>query len=66
MRKDQDFPTIRQCGAMGPLSEHYLRLLQKQGKLPGFYVGNRYRVDRAALIEQLHEESKNGGKKNAN
>ena len=58
MRINPDFPTIRQCGIMGPLSEHYLRMLHRQGRLPGFYVGSHYRVDRAALIEQLHAESK--------
>lgn len=51
------FQTIRQVASNGPLSEHYLRLRLKQGKLPGFYVGTRYLVDCAALMEMLHREA---------
>ena len=31
------FPSIREAAKRGPLSEHCLRLMQKQGKLPGAY-----------------------------
>ena len=61
MREDMNFPTIRQAAKRGPLSEHYLRLMQKQGRLPGFYCGNHYRVNYAALLELLQTESKQQG-----
>lgn len=57
MREDLIFPTIRQAAKRGPLSEHSLRLMQKQGKLPGFFVGNHFRVNYAAMIDRLQEES---------
>ena len=49
--------TIRQVAAMGILSEYYLRIRHKQGKLPGFYSGNRFLVDVEALSEMLKAES---------
>lgn len=58
MRKDENYPTIRQCAAMGPLSEHQLRLMLKQGALPGFFVGNHFRINRKMFLEQLEERSK--------
>lgn len=61
MREDLNYPTIRQAAKRGPLSEHYLRLMQKQGRLPGFYCGNHYRVNYAALLELLQAESKQQG-----
>ena len=61
MREDPKFPTIRQAARRGPISEHYLRLMHKAGKLPGFYVGNHYRVNYDALIEQLQAESEQQG-----
>lgn len=59
MEKNESIPfqTIRQVASNSPLSEHYLRLRLKQGKLPGFYVGTRYLVDYAALLEMLHREA---------
>ncbi len=57
MREDLNYPTIRQAARRGPLSECYLRLLHKQGKLPGFYVGSHFRVNYSALLEQLQNES---------
>ena len=61
MREDRNYPTIRQAAKRGPLSEHSLRLMQKQGKLPGFFVGNHYRVNYAALMDQLSAESMKAG-----
>ena len=58
MREDENFLTIRQAARRGPLSERSLRLLHKQGKLPGFYVGSHYRVNYRALISMLDEESR--------
>lgn len=51
------FQTIRQVAKSGLLSEHYLRLRLAQGKLPGFFVGNRFLVDYAALVELMHKEA---------
>ena len=45
--------TIRQAAAIGPLSEYALRLLQKQGCLPGVQIGKKYLVNYDRLIEQL-------------
>ena len=45
MPQEKSFLTIRETAKTGLVSEHYLRLRLKQGKLPGFYVGTRYRVD---------------------
>ena len=45
--------TIRQVAATGVLSEHALRLLQKQGRLPCLYVGNRCLVNYDKLLAQL-------------
>ena len=53
-----EMKTIRQVAAMGILSEYYLRIRQKQGKLPGFYAGNRFLVDVEALSEMLRAESR--------
>ena len=58
MREDTQFPTIRQAAARGPLSEHFLRFLQKEGKLPGFFVGNHFRVNYQQLMDQLDEMSR--------
>ena len=51
------FLTIRQAAATGVLSEYHLRLLEKQGKLPGIYSGNRFKVNFDILVEQLNRES---------
>jgi len=53
----QTYRTIRQTAATGILSEHVLRLRQKQGRLPGFYSGNRFLVDVDALAELLRAEA---------
>ena len=65
MREDARFPTIRQCARRGPFTEHQLRLMQHRGELPGFYVGNHYRVDydgMIAIIKQKCAESVAGDK----
>jgi len=58
MPKMPKMRTIRQVAAMGVLSEHYLRLRLKQGKLPGVYAGSRFLVDVDALSEMLKTESR--------
>ena len=45
---------IREIARTGLLSEHALRLLLKEGKLPAIYVGNKALVNYDKLCEQLH------------
>lgn len=48
------FPTIRQEAKFGnTTSEHHLRLLLEQGKLPGFYSGKTFRVNHDKLVAML-------------
>lgn len=51
------FLTIRETAATGILSEHYLRLMEKRGELPGIYVGNRFKVNYGLLVERLNAQS---------
>lgn len=51
------FLTIRQTAATGILREHHLRLMEKQGRLPGIRSGNRFLVNVPLLVEQLNRES---------
>ena len=57
MRESKEYPTIRQAAKRGPLSEHYLRLMLARGELPGFCVGNHFRVDYELLMAQLRTRS---------
>ena len=50
------FMTIRQVAATGILSEHHLRLMEKQGRLPGIYAGTRFKVNFQLLIEMLNRD----------
>lgn len=52
-----DFCTIRAAAARGYLSEHHLRLLLAQGKLPGVYSGNRFKINMRLLDQQLDQLS---------
>lgn len=52
------FPSIREAAKRGPLSEYCLRLMLRQGELPGVYSGKKFLVDYARLLEQLDA---NGG-----
>lgn len=51
------FLTIRQTAATGVLSEHHLRLMEKQGRLPGIRTGKTFRVNFEMLLTQLDHES---------
>ena len=53
----QKFVTIRQAASTGVLSEYTLRIMEKQGRLPGIRSGNRFLVNLPLLIEQLDRES---------
>lgn len=60
-----EFRSIRQVAAAGVLSEHHLRLLLAQGKLPGIYSGNRFKINMRLLAEQLDRESAEAAQKGA-
>ena len=48
------YPTIRQEAKIyGLVSEHHLRLMLAQGRLPGFYTGKVFRVNHDRLVEVL-------------
>ena len=49
------FMTIRQTAKTGILSEYCLRLMEKQGKLPCIYSGNKCLINFDALLSQLNE-----------
>ena len=44
------FLTIRQTAAIGVLSEHHLRLMEKQGRLPGIRTGKTFRMNFEMLL----------------
>lgn len=52
------FMTIRETAKAGITSEHHLRLMEKQSRLPGVRVGNRFKVNVGLLVEQLNRESR--------
>lgn len=54
------FLSIRETAKTGLLPEHALRLLQRQGKLPGFMSGTRFYVNLPQLLRQLGVEEKGG------
>lgn len=56
MTEKAKFPSIREAAKRGPLSEHCLRLMLKQGNLPGLYSGRKYLVNYERLLEQLDVE----------
>ena len=49
--------SIRQLAETGLVSEHLLRLMEKQGRLHGIYSGRKKLVNLELLEEQLREES---------
>lgn len=53
----QKFMTIRQTAAAGYDTEFHMRLLLKQGKLPGFFSGRTFKVNVPMFVEQLDRES---------
>lgn len=52
------FLSIRETAATGILSEHALRLMVKQGRIPYIKIGVKYLINYPQLIEQLNAESK--------
>ena len=53
-----EFKTIRQTAATGLITEHYLRILVKEGKCPCIRTGNRVLVNVTALAEMLDAMSR--------
>lgn len=47
------FPSIRETARRGPLSEHCLRIMLKEGRLPGVFSGKKFLVNYSKLLEQL-------------
>lgn len=51
--------TIRQTAATGILPESMLRSMQKENRLPGILVGNRFMVNYNMLLKVIDEMSEN-------
>lgn len=51
------FMTIRETAKTGIISEYHLRIMERQGKLPGVRIGNRFKVNVGLLVDQLNRES---------
>lgn len=49
--------TIREAAQVGPLTEYALRLLLKQDKLPGVFIGTKFLLNYDRFIAQLNGES---------
>lgn len=49
--------TIRQTAKTGLATEYQLRLMHAQGKLPGVFSGNRFKVNVDMLERVLEKES---------
>ena len=58
MTNTPQFLTIRETAKTGILSEHSLRLMQKQGKIPHIMCGKKCLINYPLLVEMLTEESK--------
>ena len=56
------FLTIRETAKTGILSEHSLRLMQKQGKIPHIMCGKKCLINYPLLLEQLTDESRRNAK----
>ena len=55
MTESVKFASIREAAKRGPVSEYCLRLMLKQGNLPGIYSGRKFLVNYDLLLEQLNE-----------
>ena len=66
MENGKVFLTIRETAKTGILSEHSLRLLQKQGRIPFIMVGNKCLINYPLLLATLNQESEANGRKDTN
>ena len=55
------FVTITQAAKMGVMSVYSLRLMLKQGQLPGYYAGTRFYINLDRLLEQLENGNSAAG-----
>lgn len=58
MNNMPQFLTIREVARTKILSEHSLRLMHKQGKIPHIMCGKKCLINYPLLVEMLTEESK--------
>lgn len=58
MNECPKFLTIRETAKTGVLPEHRLRLMEKEGALPGLRAGNKFLVNYNVLLEFLDSESR--------
>ncbi len=57
-KTEKVFMTIRETARTGIISEHTLRLMQKQKRLPCIMCGVKCMVNYPMLLKQLDNESK--------
>lgn len=62
MTNTPQFLTIRETAKTGILSEHSLRLMQKQGKIPHIMCGTKCLINYPLLLEKLTDESRRNAK----
>ena len=62
MHNTHQFKTIREETKTNNLSEHALRLMQKQGKIPHIMCGQKCLINYPLLLEQLTDESRRNAK----
>lgn len=53
LRENPQMLTVREIARTGLLSEHALRIMLKEGKLPAIYVGNKALINYDKLCEEL-------------
>ena len=53
MENKPQMMTIREIASTGLLSEHALRLMLKEGKLPAIYIGKKALINYDRLCEEL-------------
>lgn len=56
--KNDTYLTIRQVAATGILSEHAIRIMEKQGKIPCLKIGKKTMINFPLFLETLNCESK--------
>lgn len=55
---DNTYLTIRQVAATGILSEHAIRIMEKQGKIPRLKIGKKTMINYPLFLEALNCESR--------
>lgn len=56
MTNQLEFLTSRQAAKRGPLPEFRIRAMIKEGRVPGFYAGNRFLINYPLFLESLQAE----------